>query len=103
MEQTMSYVTIMEWDVDWETHLRIDAAVGDAPADGLLVHTSGPIESGVRSVDVWESKEHSSRFFGERIAPALESLGIEPGPPQSMTAFDAEIVRISTSTEVTPS
>jgi hypothetical protein len=46
-----------------------------------------------RTPDVWESKEHSTRFFGERIAPALISLGIEPGPPLSMTEFDVEIVR----------
>lgn len=98
----MSYVTIMEWDVDWAGHLRIDEAVGDAPVDGLLVHTSGPIESGVRSVDVWESKEHATRFFNERIAPALDSLGIESGPPQSMTEFEAEIVRITAGSEVAP-
>jgi hypothetical protein len=89
----MPYALIMEWDADWETHLKIDAAIGTEPADGLVLHTAGPCDGGTRTLDVWESKEHSTRFFGERIAPALASLGIEPGPPLSMTEFDLEIAR----------
>ena len=89
----MTYATFMEWEVDWETHLRIDKAVGDEPVDGMLVHASGPSDSGTRSLDLWESKEHATRFFNERIMPALASLGIEAGPPQAMMDFDAEIFR----------
>jgi hypothetical protein len=89
----MPYAAIMEWDADWETHLKIDAAIGDEPADGLVVHTAGPCDVGTRTLDVWESKEHSTRFFEERIGPALASLGIESGPPVSMTEFDLEVVR----------
>jgi hypothetical protein len=89
----MPYAAIMEWDADWDTHLKIDAAIGDAPAEGLVVHTAGPCEAGTRVLDVWESKEHSDRFFAERIMPALLSLGIEPGPPLSATEYDLEIVR----------
>ena len=89
----MPYAVIMEWNSDWDTHLSIDAAIGDAPVEGLVVHTSGPCEAGTRVLDVWESKEHSARFFESRIVPALASLGIEPGPPLSMTEFDLEIVR----------
>jgi len=89
----MPYAVIMEWDADWETHLKIDDAVGDGPVEGLVVHTAGPCDVGTRVIDVWESKEHSTRFFEARIVPALEALGIEPGPPVSMTEFDVEIVR----------
>ena len=89
----MTYATFMEWDADWEMHLRIDAAIGDAPVDGLLVHASGPSEAGTMSIDIWESKEHSTRCFNERIAPALASLGIEPGPPLAMSAFAVEIMK----------
>ncbi len=91
----MTYATYMEWNADWETHLRIDAAIGDAPVDGLLVHASGPSESGTRSLDIWESKEHSTRCFTERIAPALASLGIESGPPLAMSDFEVEIWKSS--------
>jgi hypothetical protein len=89
----MPYAVIMEWDADWESHLRIDAAVGDEPGEGLLLHAAGPCEAGTRVLDVWESKKHSTRFFQERILPALMSLGVEPGPPLSVTEFEVEIVR----------
>jgi hypothetical protein len=89
----MPYAVIMEWDADWDTHLKINAAIGDAPVEGLVVHTAGPCDAGTRVLDVWESREHSVRFVEARIAPALASLGIEPGPPLSVTEFDLEIVR----------
>jgi len=89
----MPYAVIMEWDADWETHLKIDATVGDGPVDGLIIHTAGPCDAGTRCLDVWESKEHLTRFFEARIVPALASLGIESGPPVSMTEFDLEIAR----------
>ena len=93
----MPYVAITEFDADWETHLKIDArineAVGDGPIDGLILHAAGPCDVGTRVVDVWESKEHAGRFFTEQVGPALASLGVEPGPPVSMTEYDVELVR----------
>lgn len=89
----MSYATFMVWDADWATHLRIDAAIGDAPVEGLLIHASGPSESGTTSLDIWESKADSTRFFNERVAPALASLGLEAGPPLEMSELDVEIFR----------
>ena len=89
----MPYTTIMEWAADWPTHLKIDEAIGDAPAEGLILHAAGPCSAGTRVVDVWESKKHMTRFFNERIVPALASVGVEPGPPLSVTEFDVEIVR----------
>jgi hypothetical protein len=35
----------------------------------------------VRSIDVWETKEDSDRFFAERLMPAMASFGIAGGPP----------------------
>ena len=89
----MPYAVIMEWDADWDTHRRIDAAIGEDPADGLVLHSAGPSESGTRVLDVWETKDHANRFFETRIVPALASLGMEPGPPLSLTEFEVEIVR----------
>ncbi|HVE63241.1 MAG TPA: hypothetical protein VNB94_05520 [Mycobacteriales bacterium] len=91
----MAYVTIMEFDADWETHLKIDGAVGEDLGKGLIVHASGRSDAGVRSIDIWESKEASERFYVERILPALESLGIPGGPPLSTQDFDVEILRVS--------
>lgn len=83
----MAYAVLMEFDVDLDTHIKIGEAVGDAPVKGLIVHAGGPSERGVHSLDVWESKEHSERFFTERMLPALQKLGIE-SPPLSHQEFD---------------
>ena len=84
----MAYATLMEFDVDLDTHIRIGTAVGEAPITGLILHAGGPSERGVHSLDVWESKEDSERFFAERMAPALQQLGIAGGPPLSYQDFD---------------
>jgi hypothetical protein len=93
----MPYVTIMEWAADWPTHLKIDAAINDAVGDGVIdghvLHLAGPSDVGVRVVDVWETRDHAVRFKDEYAEPAVRSLGLEPGPPDTLTEFDVEIVR----------
>lgn len=79
----MAFAILMEFDVDLETHLKIGEAVGEAPVQGLILHAGGPSEHGVYTLDVWESKEDSARFFSERMAPALQKLGLGGGPPLS--------------------
>ncbi len=88
----MAYVTLMEFDVDLDTHIKIGEAVGDEPIKGLIVHTGGSSERGVNSLDVWETKEDSVTFFNERMIPALQSLGLEGGPPLSYQEFDMPVV-----------
>ena len=85
---TMAYATLMEFDVDLDTHIRLGEAVGPAPIPGLIVHAGGESERGVHSLDVWESKQDSVRFFAERMAPALRALGIEGGPPLGFQEFE---------------
>jgi len=85
----MAYATLTEFDVDMDTHIKIGEAVGDTPIKGLILHAGGPSERGVHSLDVWESKEDSERFFAERMAPALEQMGlVEGGPPLSHQEFE---------------
>ena len=84
----MAFAMLMEFDVDLETHIKIGEAVGDAPINGLIVHGGGPSERGVYSLDVWESKEDSERFYAERMVPALQQLGIGDGPPLSYQEFE---------------
>jgi hypothetical protein len=88
----MGYATVMEFDVDLETHIRIAEAAGDEPVKGLIVHAAGPIDGGVRSIDVWETKEDSDRFFSERLMPAMASLEIAGGPPLRFEELDAPVV-----------
>ena len=84
----MTYATLMEFDGDLDTHLKIHEAVGDEPIEGLIFHGGGPSERGVHSLDVWESKEDSERFYIERMVPALKQLGLEGGPPLSFQEFE---------------
>ncbi len=84
----MAFAVLMEFDVDLDTHIKIGEAIGDAPVKGLIVHAGGPSERGVHSLDVWESKEDSVRFFTERMVPALQQLGIQGGPPLSYQEFE---------------
>ncbi|MDQ4054851.1 MAG: hypothetical protein M3237_19460 [Actinomycetota bacterium] len=86
--KVMAYAVLMEFDVDLDTHIRIAEAVGDAPVKGLILHAGGPSERGVNSLDVWESKEDSERFFTERMLPALQRAGIQGGPPLSYQGFE---------------
>ena len=79
----MAYATLIEFDVDLDTHLKIGEAVGYAPVPGLIFHGAGPSEHGVHSLDVWESKEDSERFYVERMAPAMRQLGLHKGAPLS--------------------
>jgi hypothetical protein len=82
----------MEFDVDLDTHIKLSEAVGDEPVKGLILHAGGPSGNGVHSLDVWETKEDSQRFFNDRMAPALHQLGIEGGPPLSFDEFDLPFV-----------
>jgi hypothetical protein len=84
----MAYAVLMEFDVNLETHINLGQAVGDEPVKGLILHAGGSSPNGVYSLDVWETKEDSERFFADRMLPALAALGIEGGPPLSVQEFD---------------
>ncbi len=85
----MVYATLIEFDVDLDTHIKIGEAVGDEPVKGLIIHAGGKSERGVHSLAVWESKEDSERFYVERMVPALKQLGLDGGsPPLGYQEFD---------------
>lgn len=88
----MAYATVIEFDVDLDTHLKIMEAAGDAPVKGLVVHTAGPCEGGINCIDVWESRDDADHYFGEVLMPALASLGIEGGPPVKFDEYDLPVL-----------
>jgi hypothetical protein len=75
---------------------RVNAALGDEPAKGLIVLMVVKQEGGLRHFGVWESKELFDRFQRERVGPAvagvLSSLGVNEQPPrpdiEEMTLVD---------------
>ena len=84
----MAFATLMEFDVDLDTHIKLGEAVGDEPIQGLILHAGGSSARGVHSLDVWETKEDSERFYVERMVPALRKVGVEGGPPLSYQEFE---------------
>jgi len=50
------------------------------PPDGLIFHSSGPIDGGWGVIDFWQSREQFDRFGQERIGPAMASLGVTSAP-----------------------
>ena len=87
----MAYATVMEFDVDLDTHLKITDVVGDAPVQGPIVHTAGTSEAGVQCVDVWDRRSKPT-VFAEHLMPAMGNLGIAGGPPLRFEDFDLPIV-----------
>jgi hypothetical protein len=60
-------------------HMNVE---GDPP-EGMIFHSSGPIDGGWGVIDVWESREAFDRFAGTRLRPAVQELGDRafPNPP----------------------
>jgi hypothetical protein len=53
---------------------RVDPS--DTP-DGLIFHSSGPIDGGWGVIDFWESREKFDAFFGGRVRAAVDAAGLE--------------------------
>jgi hypothetical protein len=60
-------------------HMDVD----NNPPEGMIFHSSGPIEDGWGVIDFWESREAFDRFAESRLQPATQELGDRtfPGPP----------------------
>src|SRR5579871_286339 len=76
---------IVEWD--GATLGQYDAAIahagmapGAAGAAGCLFHWVGATASGIRVIDVWESRESFERFAAETIMPATAAAGVGGQP-----------------------
>lgn len=60
-------------------HLDIE----NRPPEGLIFHSSGPIDGGWRAIDVWHSRNAFDQFVQNRLMPAAAELGGRgfPEPP----------------------
>jgi quinol monooxygenase YgiN len=47
------------------------------PPEGLVFHSSGPIDEGWGIIDFWESRDTFDAFFGTRVKAAVEAAGVE--------------------------
>lgn len=50
--------------------------LGGRLAKGGIFHVSGPMDGGMRIVDVWESQEAFDTFQRDRLGPIAQKLGL---------------------------
>lgn len=82
----MQWITVATPPFDSiEQFERVRAEVGDN-VDGLEASWVGRSGDKLQVVNLWTSKAHADRFFGERLGPAIaKALGPEPvGSPTVM-------------------
>ncbi len=75
----MPYACVQDVPIGWEVYQQLMAEVGDAPAEGLVVHLVLRRPGGLRYVDVWESRESRQRFVDQRVHPVLKRLLVRNG------------------------
>jgi hypothetical protein len=65
-------------------HDTVNASSPLGRADGLLVHSAGPIDGGWGVIDFWESSEAFDRFTQNKLMPVIQQLGDRafPNPPE---------------------
>jgi hypothetical protein len=59
-------------------HEKLDAE--NNPPEGMIIHTGGEVEGGMRVFDVWESEAAFDKFNNERLGPAIQEVGGDNAP-----------------------
>ena len=76
--------------MDTKMYDELNAAAnfpGEVPA-GLISHVAGPTESGMRVLDIWESRADFDRFVNDRLGPALGRIDAHPIKLSMPQVFD---------------
>jgi hypothetical protein len=86
---------------DEQMYHQVKAKIGEESPKGLILHLVVKRETGLRHINVWESRQDWERFQQGRVAPAvaevLSAAGVsEPPPPPS--AQEMELIDFATST-----
>ena len=86
----MPIAYVAQASVSDEEYRRVaDDVARGGPAEGHALSLSGKAEDGTRwFVDVWESVEAAQRFERERLFPAFERHGVNPGAAPTVIEVD---------------
>ena len=88
----MATVMQMRWEgVTEEQYEQAREKVGwdrDVP-DGARLHVAGFADGGLNVLDVWESPEAFGTFSEQRLAPAVQEIGIQGQPDVRFYAMHA--------------
>jgi hypothetical protein len=75
-----NWAFVSELPISREQYDKLHEELGSENPEGLIVHAAGESGSGIRIMDVWESKQQFELFQSERLGPAMRKVGIEaPG------------------------
>jgi hypothetical protein len=82
----MTYAFTYDVPINAETYGRIKEGLGPELPDGLIAHLAWRTDTGLRYVDVWQSKDQHEAFVEQRlhlvVHPVLqEMLGFVPPEP----------------------
>ena len=86
----MTYAFTYEVPINAEIYARIKEGIGPERAPGLIAHLAYRTETGLRYVDVWETKDDFEAFERDRLHPVVHSmlqemLGfVPPEPPRTI-------------------
>ena len=58
----MAHAFVEDIPASWQEYELADAAIADPVPQGLILHVAGPTDDGVRTIEVWESREAWRRF-----------------------------------------
>jgi hypothetical protein len=71
---------------------QVNASGG--PPNGMIFHSSGPIDEGWGVIDFWESRADFDAFFGSRVKTAVDASGIEMSGAPDIKEFPVhEIIK----------
>jgi hypothetical protein len=88
----VTYAFTYDVPINAETYARIKEGLGTQLPDGLIAHLAWRTDTGLRYVDVWQSKDQHEAFAEQRLHPVVgpllqEMLGFVP-PEPALTVLD---------------
>ena len=90
----MSYASItVAGRLTMADYQTVDEQLGAPRAAGLVSEVAGYNNDGLHVITVWDSKADHERFVSERLIPAFQAAGVDPGP-LTFTDLDVEAVYV---------
>jgi hypothetical protein len=91
---TVSYASItVAGRLTMADYQTVDERLGSPRAAGLVSEVAGYNNDGLHVITVWDSKADHERFVSERLIPAFQAAGVDPGP-LSFTDLDVDAVYV---------
>jgi hypothetical protein len=83
----MTYAFTYDVPINAEIYARIKAGLGPERPSGLIAHLTVRTDSGLRYVDVWQTKDDWESFAEQRLHPVVhpllqDMLGFMPPEPE---------------------